>query len=144
MDDLTRFAGTQHDVRGLLHRQQAIRTEARADKRGPATQLPLPKHERGDRFVRGPIPYEWLRLALALGGKAGHLAWAIWWLVGVEQSNPIQLTGRILRDFHLSPRAARRLLLLFERAGLLRVERKRGRGPMVTLLTPQPQTAEDD
>ena len=35
-------------------------------------------------------------------------------------------------------------LLVAERAGLIRAERRRGRGPMVTLLTPEPQAAEDD
>jgi DNA-binding transcriptional ArsR family regulator len=83
-------------------------------------------------------------VALALGGKAGNLSWAIWWLAGVERSNPIRLTGRVLRDFHISPRAARRLLLNFERAGLVEVDRQRGRSPLVTLLEVKPQEPTGD
>ena len=144
MIDLTRFGGTDQDVHCLLDRQQALRSEARGQKRKAAESQPIPKHERGGRFVRGPIPCDWLRMALAIGGKSGNLAFALWWLAGVEQSNPLRLTGRVLRNFHISTRAARRLLVDFERAGLVDVERHRGRGPMVTLLTPQPETAEDD
>jgi hypothetical protein len=103
-------------------------------KRTAAECRPIPKHGRGGRFVRGPIPYDWLRVALSLGNKAGHLALAIWWLIGVEKSNPIRLTGRVLRDFSISPRSARRLLTDFERAGLVEVDRRRGRRPLVTIL----------
>lgn len=140
MDDLRRFAGNSKDVRLLLDRKQALRSEVRACKREVADRLPAPKHRPGERFVRGPIPYTWLRPALALGGKAGNLALALWWLVGVERSNPVRLTGRVLRDFHISPRAARRLLLRFEQAGLVQVDRQRGRGPIVAVLdAPEPR-----
>ena len=138
MADLTRFGGTKQDLRGLLDRQHDLRSEARADKRKVADRWPIPRHRRGERFVCGPIPCEWLRPALAFGGKAGNLTWAIWWLAGMEKSNPIRLTGRVLRDFHISPRSARRLLNDFEQAGLLNVDRKRGRAPVITLLEPKP------
>jgi hypothetical protein len=109
-----------------------------------AERRPLPKHERGARFIRGPIPYVWLRVALSVGGKAGNLAWAIWWAVGVQRANPIRLSARMLRDFGISARAARRLLLEFERAGLLELDRRRGRGPTVTLLTPEDTEQAED
>ena len=140
--DLTRFEGSPQDIHGLLDRQQALRTRGAKQKAGK--HHPIPKHQQGGRFVRGPIPHEWLRVALAVGGKAGNLAWAIWFLVGVERSNPIRLTGRVLRDFHISPRASRRLLLDFERAGLVEIDRRRGRGPIVTLLAPRMERAADE
>ncbi len=84
--------------------------------------------------VGGPVPYDWLRMALSFGGKAGHLSWALWWLVGIERGNPIRLTRQVLSDFEISTRASRRLLVDFERAGLVSVDRQRGRGPIVTLL----------
>ena len=136
MIDLTRFAATDQDVHGLLDRQQVLRSESRGAKREAADRHPIPKHEKGGWFVRGPIPYDWLRVALSFGGKAGHLAWAIWWLAGMERTNPIRLTKRVLRNFNISTRAARRLLTDFERAGLVEVDRHRGRGPIVTILTP--------
>ncbi len=137
MNDLTRFGGTNEDVHGLLDQQQVLRTKSQDAKQKFTDRHPIPKHERGGRFVRGPIPYDWLRLALNAGGKAGHLAWAIWWLAGIEQSNPLKLTKQVLCRFHISTRTASRLLLDFEQAGLVEVDRKRGRGPIVTLLTPK-------
>ena len=136
MIDPTRFAGTDQDVHGLLDKQQALRSEARTEKQLVADLRPIPKHHHGDRFVRGPIPYDWLRAALSFGGKAGNLAWSLWWLAGVERANPIRLTRRALTDFNVSTRAARRLLSDFERAGLVEVARKRGRSPIVTLKAP--------
>lgn len=134
MIDPTRFTGSDQDVHGLLGKQQILRSEATGRKRKAAETDPIPKHEPGGRFVRGPIPFDWLGVALALGGKAGNLVFAIWWLAGVERSNPIRMTARVLRDFHISPRAARRLLVDFERAGLVALDRRRGRGPLVTIL----------
>lgn len=144
MIDPKRFQGSDEAVRGLLDRQQAVRAESQRASRQKVSGRPIPKHGDGERFVRGPIPYAWLCAALALGNKAGNLAWAIWWLVGVERSNPVRLTARVLRDFQMSPRTARRILGDFERVGLVEVERRRGRGPTVTVLAlPPPNIAED-
>ena len=118
--------------------KKSAKPKAKAATRDTNLLKPIPKHEPGDRFVRGPIPYDWLRAALASGGKAGTLSWAMWWLAGMERKNPIKLTRQVLRDFNISPRSARRLLKDFERAGLVEVDRKRGRGPIVTLLKPSP------
>jgi len=142
--DLTKFRGTDAAVHGLLDLQQALRSKTKTAQQKATTDQPIPRHEQGDRFVRGPIPYEWLRVALAAGGKAGNLAWAIWWLAGMQQSNPIKLTGRVLRDFNISTRAARRLLVDFERDDLVEVDRQRGRGPIVTLLTPTTERTADE
>ena len=136
MIDLTRFGGTNQNIHGLLVRQQVLRSKSGGAKKEVADRLPIPKHEQGGRFVCGPIPYEWLRVAFSFGGKAANLAWAIWWVAGVERSNPIRLTARVLGDFNISTRASRRLLIHFERAGLLKADRQRGRGPIVTLLSP--------
>jgi hypothetical protein len=144
MIDPTRFAGTDQDVHGLLGKQQALRSEARTEKQVVADLRPIPKHEQGGRFVRGPVPYDWLRVALSFGGKAGNLAWALWWLVGIERVNPVRLTARVLRDFSISTRASRRLLVDFERAGLLRVDRQRGRGPVVEIVKPSPEPPSDE
>ena len=143
MHDLTRLAASDQDVRGLLDRRQVLRTGARRTKKNSATCKPIPKHAQGSRFVRGPIPYNWLCVALSFGGKAASLAWAIWWLAGVKGSNPIRLTQRTLRNFNVSTRTARRLLVKFERAGLIQVDSQRGRGPDVTLLPFDQETITD-
>lgn len=135
MTDLTRFTGTTQDVRGLLDQQRKMRSQVQHEQRKTAESNPLPKHKQGERFVRGPIPCDWLHRALACGGKSGNLALALWWLAGMQRCNPIRLTRQVAIDFNISPRCARRLLASFERAGLVQVERKRGRGPLVALLS---------
>ena len=144
MTDLTRFGGTDPDIDGLLGRQKALRSVAQIERREVTDRHPIPKHEQGGRFIRGPIPYDWLRVALSIGGKAGNLAWSLWWLAGMERTNPIRLTKRVLSDFNVSTRAARRLLIEFERAGLVVVDSQRGRGPKVTLTNPKPEITTDD
>ena len=136
MTDLTRFTGTTQDVRGLLDQQRKMRSQAQNEKRKTAESNPLPKHKQGERFVRGPIPCDWLQRALACGGKSCNLALALWWRAGMQRCNPIRLTRQVARDFNISPRCVRRLLSKFERAGLVQVARKRGRGPQVVLLNP--------
>lgn len=136
MTDLTRFTGTTQDVCGLLDQQRKMRSQVQHEKRKTAESNPLPKHKQGERFVRGPIPCDWLHRALACGGKSGNLALALWWLAGMQRCNPIRLTRQVARDFNISPRCVRRLLSKFGRAGLVQVARKRGRGPQVVLLNP--------
>ncbi|MEE3368790.1 MAG: hypothetical protein VX346_05555 [Planctomycetota bacterium] len=136
MTDLTRFTGTTQDVRGLLDQQRKMRSQVQHEQRKTAESNPLPKHKQGERFVRGPIPCDWLHRALACGGKSGNLALALWWLAGMQRCNPIRLTRQVARDFNISPRCVRRLLSKFGRAGLVQVARKRGRGPQVVLLNP--------
>ena len=143
MDDPGCFAGSAERVQQLLGQQHAQRSAAKVAVRKANDHHPIPRHERGERFVRGPIPYEWLQVALAFGGKSGNLSWAMWHLAGMKRTNPIKLTRRVLSDFNISPRSARRLLLDFERAGLVEVDSKRGRGPIVALLMPSPPNIEN-
>ncbi len=134
--DPQRFSGTEADIQDLLARQKKLRAEAEHSRQRYSESHPVPKPGKGELFVRGPVPLTWLNRALSLGDKAGHLSWALWWLVGIRKGNPVRLTRRILDEFCLSPRAAARLLAEFEHAGLVEVDRKRGRSPIVTLVLP--------
>ena len=135
---LTQFSGSQDDLNSLLARKRDLGTELRNEKEQLAERYPIPKHEPGTHFIRGPIPCDWLRGAMRCGGKSANLALALWWLAGIEGANPIQLTPRVLGYFEISPRAARRRLAEFEKAGLVKVDRRRGRSPRVFLLTLAP------
>jgi hypothetical protein len=57
--------------------------------------------------------------------------------------NAIKLTRSALGIFRVSPRTADRLLSAFEGAGLVKVDRHRGRCPIVTLLEPPSNTPDD-
>ncbi len=95
----------------------------------------LPRHARGERFLRGPIPLDWLGACYPLGLKAVNVALALWWLAGLKRTNPVRLTRESLAHFDVTPQTARAVLAKMERAGVVNVERHRGRGPDVTLLS---------
>ena len=94
-----------------------------------------PRRRRGEKFLKGPIPWPWLVLACRGPGKTLHVAMALWFLYGVSRDRaPVALTRQVLAEFRVSPRAAHRGLAALERAGLVAVVRHRGRLPRVTLL----------
>lgn len=96
-----------------------------------------PTHSRGERFLRGPIPWWWLSAAAIASGRGSSfkVAVAIWHLSGLNgQRKTIRLSGRALRDLGVSRYSAYRGLTCLEEAGLLKVRRHLGRCPIVTLL----------
>ena len=99
---------------------------------------------RGGRFVRGPIPLDWLEVAVPLGRKALHVAMAIWYCYGFKQEIVIKLTPTKLKPFGVTTETARTILHKFEAAGLVSVDRKRGRSPLVTIKPITNQREEND
>ena len=96
-----------------------------------------PKHKRGEHFLRGPVPMVWLNLALRCGHKSGHLTIALWYLSGLNKGrNPVRLTAATCREFCITTKTARTLLIAFEQSGLVSVDFHRGRGPTVYLKRP--------
>ena len=136
MFDPQKYVATMPDLHQLLDEQKTVHRDAGTEKESSLARSPIPRHEQGRPFIRGPIPCDWLQLALSLGGKAGNLSLSLWWLAGMQRTNPIRLTKSVLDKFSISTRTSRRLLLDFERAGLVLVTRKQGCSPMVTLKYP--------
>lgn len=96
-----------------------------------------PRHKSGERFLRGPIPMDWLCAASAASGQGGGLkvAIALWYLSGLNrQAKTVKLSGAVLRALGVQRHAAYRGLEVLERAGLVSVERRQGQSPIVTLL----------
>lgn len=138
MHEFSRFRGSDNDVARLHRRQSAQRGQKRKKPQSESTAIPKPKPRQ--KFVRGPIPLNWLHAALKLGDKSGHLAWVLWFLAGITGKNPIRVTSALCKEFHISPRTTARLLERFAKAGLLSLDRRRGRGPDVTLSEVEPQS----
>jgi hypothetical protein len=86
------------------------------------------------RFLRGPIPLDWLQQAARLPGRALHLGIALWYLDGFQQTRTVQAKPSVIRDFGLDRYASYRALHQLEEVGLVSVVRKKGAAPMVTLL----------
>lgn len=111
--------------------------QLRADALPPASQRP-PRHQAGQKFLKGPILLDWLAAAAAQPGKALHVGLGIWFWVGIKRSGQIALSGSWLRNtFGIDRWSFYRALAALEKAGLVSVVRHRGRNPLVTLLAAQ-------
>ena len=89
---------------------------------------------RAEHFVRGPIPVEWIARANAVSPTAAIVGVALWFKAGCESKYRIRAGLSLWSRFRLSRFQANRGLTALESVGLIRVERHRGRNPVVTIL----------
>lgn len=82
-------------------------------------------------FVKGPIDWGWIRSTIALRGSAVHVALLIHFLAGLRRSRTVAVRLAMLP---LGRSSADRGLRRLEAAGLVRVRRRRGRWPVVTII----------
>ena len=93
-----------------------------------------PQPKAGEKFLEGPIPLDWLSTAAQLRGKSFHLAIAIWAIASLAKSASVPIGNMAVQPFGLDRNAKYRALHWLEKAGLISVQRKPGRSPVVTLL----------
>lgn len=96
----------------------------------------------GDKFISGPLPLPWLGKAAKLPGKALAVGLGLWFLRGLIRESRLSFTPSTWNQFGLSRSAVYRGLEQLESAGLVTVERHRGRCPVVTLKNPKGRTAD--
>lgn len=109
----------------FTHRPQSVSSPFR--KRRP------PRHKPGQRFLKGPIPLHWIETAARLPGRSLHTGLALWYAAGLTNSASVSLSNVSSLLFGLDRNAKYRALAWLEEAGLITVERKLGRAPLVTL-----------
>jgi hypothetical protein len=80
------------------------------------------------------MPTQWIMAAARLPGRTLHLALALQVLASANSSCKVELSNVASLQFGLDRNAKYRALAWLERAGLVRVERKVGRSPIVALL----------
>jgi hypothetical protein len=106
----------------------------------PAKAPPEPKKPPRRRpktlFLKGPVPWPWLERAAALPGKALAVGLCLWQMAGRRPGPPGGTVKLCLSHAGLgvNKQAARRALRELERAGLVSVVQRPGRGLDVTLL----------
>jgi hypothetical protein len=83
-------------------------------------------------FLRGPIPWSWLLVAMGLRGRALAVAVTIWQRIGMAGDQTAAVAINLSR-LPFERTAAARGLAALEHAGLVTVVRHRGRRPVVTL-----------
>ncbi len=94
----------------------------------------VPRARKGQHFIKGPIPLTWLMAASHLPGRAVNMGLLIWYRVGLEGKNRVQITRKISHLMGMKKDTAARALYALERAGLIKIARPRGSAPVVTLL----------
>lgn len=87
------------------------------------------------RFIRGPIPLNWILTAGKIGNKALELGCYMWFLAGLKDSQLFDLNlGKTGEEFELSRRSMQRALNALEAARLIEVTRFKGRKNRIKLL----------
>ena len=85
-------------------------------------------------FLRGPIPLYWLQKAANLPGRALHVGILAWLQAYLGGRMTIYIQTKFRDRFGVSRHAEARALRVLKEAGLITLEQKRGRRPMITIL----------
>jgi hypothetical protein len=106
--------------------------------RCPSSPRSKPPHPKGrGRFLRGPVPLDWLSRAAALPGRSLHVAVAVWFMAGLKKTRVVPISNITGLLFGLDRNAKYRALDWLENANLIAVERQAGRAPIITILDVQ-------
>ncbi len=89
-------------------------------------------------FLRGPVTWAWIERAAVLPGKALHVALVVQLLVGMCKEKRVRLGPKYLKQMGVSRHAGYRALAELEKAGLVSVNRCRGKSPEVTAVDGAP------
>jgi len=87
------------------------------------------------KFLKGPIPWDWVIRASDLPGKALIIGLCLWRLSGATKKNEITLGNKEIEPFGINRAAKSRAIAALKQAGLIEVERNPGRWSTIKLLT---------
>ncbi len=96
--------------------------------------LDAARRRRAGRFLKGPIPLNDIALAARLPGAALPVFLAVHHQVALTRQPRVRLPRALMAELDVSKDGKARALRHLESAGLVRVERNRGRQPVVTLI----------
>lgn len=86
------------------------------------------------KFIKGPIPFDWIQRANSLPGKAGQVGLALWFLSGVKQSKIVKVTSEAETLAGCVRQTFAKGLSELEKAGLISVARNPGQKSTVEIL----------
>jgi hypothetical protein len=92
-------------------------------------------------FLKGPVPLAWLAGAATLRGRALTVGVLVWFMVGLKRATVVTIPRSRMAEFGLNRFAFYRGLAALEWRGLVRVERRRGAMPRITLVDGDPERA---
>jgi hypothetical protein len=83
----------------------------------------------------GRIPLAWLEAAFRIPSRfVIPVAMSLWWLKAMTKKNEVMLATDALKPWGMNAASKRRALMDLENAGLITVDRRRGRFPIITIL----------
>jgi hypothetical protein len=91
------------------------------------------KTRRGERFLKGPIPFPDISTAARLSGQALAIFLAVHHQIALSRKSTITLPSRLLSELGCSRSAKSRGLRALEESGLITVVRAKGRAARITL-----------
>ena len=100
----------------------------------PREKKTPPRHKTGEKFLKGPIPLNWLSRAAQLQGKSLQVGLSLWFLAGLTNSRTMKLSQSTLCDFGVNRQCKYRALKWLEDAQLISIKGANGQSPEVTLL----------
>ena len=102
------------------------------------------KSRQYKEFIRGPLPLKWFQRASNISRTAGVLALIIWriayqkklWGINSQRktSGPIKVTNQNCMKWGICGNAKNIALKKMEKSGLIRLDTKRGRSPIVQII----------
>jgi DNA-binding transcriptional ArsR family regulator len=88
---------------------------------------------RGE-FIKGPIDVAWVRQAAQLGVTALLVGLALWYVKGLRRTDSFIISNLMVAEWGIQPDAKSRALRKLEKAGLVSIERRGKRSPLVSLV----------
>ena len=102
------------------------------------------KSRQYKQYIRGPLPTKWFQRASSISRTAGVVGMIIWgiayqkklWGHGSqsETSGYIKVTNQTCMKWGVCGNSKNTALKLMEKAGLIRLDTKRGRSPIVQII----------
>ena len=108
------------------------------------TNKRVAKSRRYKEYIRGPLPLNWLQRASTISRTACVVGLIIWRIAYLKKlwghsnqrqiSGAIKLTTQTCMKWGVCGNSKNTALRLMEKAGLIRLELKRGRSPVVQII----------
>jgi len=98
------------------------------------------KQRINGRFIKGPLPWDWLCRAAALTEKSLHVGLGLWFISGLRKSLTVKMQKRVLSELQVSRRSFYKAVDRMVEAGLVSVTRNPGQTYVITLLLDENET----
>src|SRR5262249_31700136 len=123
-----------HDCRVAMEKEHRATLASREEFEDVIIPFPSTTVREASQFLR--IPWQQIQMLVhaRLSPTAIYIYLALWRQYMIRKVRPLAVTTRTLAEFGFTRHQKTRALTSLERAGIIQVERHRGRNPRVTLL----------